>query len=546
MDRVSDALQSDNPAEALKIEEARNLLETSIAAGELPKEISDAFSPAQLNTFNQELKADPRSAAEKIGALMYGDSQEKLVAAQSLGITGDQLDRLGKLAVRLTPPDDTYESAVNTFKGALSGYQPPVAQVTGFGATDGNRTIVPQNLVLNPTGTPTAPTERRIVNGRLQEKIDPQVLGTLAADAQAKVCAAVRGTCYVTTEAQFGTMMNETSGDVRVLGDGGNSASLAQAYASQSGFGQYLSRYKAVFGEDYVLHKTDIGNPSVNPEWIASQSVRMQAIILQDKAQIVGGNFARQVTAYNGSGPAAAAYGSRALQNTQLLQSGNARSYWQAAYDVATEGGGPTITNLTPVNLPGYRGGTATSPFANVSMFNSGPTGVSGPTGSPLGSVFQSGGSSPRPSAPSSGGAPSTPIQPVPGGGTITPVPGQGTVSGPSPAQQLEDALKPTGETPQTLQPVQAVATIIAQPSGITRGRSVIVSWSSVGMSTNVPCTVTLQSGTTTSVVGQGNEGTRTIETSTTSASGTWNFVLKCTAATNGTAIERTTSVPVE
>src|SRR3989344_1426362 len=262
MDRVSDALQSDNPTEALKIEEARHLLETSIRAGELPKEISDAFSPAQLNTFKQELQADPRSAAEKIGALMYVDTAEKQAAAQSLGITSDQLDRLGKLAVRLTPPDDTYESAVSTFKGALSGYQPPVAQVTGFGATDGNRTTAPQNLVLNPTGSPSAPTERRIVNGRLQEKIDPQVLGTLAADAQAKVCAAVSGTCYVTTQAQFATMMNETSGDVRVLGDGGNSASLAQAYASQSGFGQYLSRYKAVFGEDYVLHKTDIGNPS--------------------------------------------------------------------------------------------------------------------------------------------------------------------------------------------------------------------------------------------------------------------------------------------
>ena len=205
-----------------------------------------------------------------------------------------------------------------------------------------------------------------------------------------------------------------------------------------------------------------------------------------------------------------------------------------------------------PAGTPGYvsqysPGGSPAglgSPFANVSMFNSGPTGASGPTGSPLGSIFQSGGSSPRPSVPS-GGAPSTPTQPVQGGGTPT-TPVQGGTTPTSPGQELEDALKSTSQTPQTTEPVQAVAVIIAQPSGITRGKVIIVSWSSVGTNPAVPCTVTLQSGTTTSVIAQGNEGTRTIETSTTSASGAWNFVLKCTTATNGTAIERATSVPVE
>ena len=547
MDRVSDALQSDDPAEALKIEEARNLLETSIRAGELPKEISDAFSPAQLNTFKQELQADPRSAAEKIGALMYGDTAEKQAAAQSLGVTSDQLDRLGKLAVRLTPPKDTYESTVSTFKNNLSGYQPPVAQVTGFGATDG-RTTAPQNLVLNPTGSPSAPTRKSMVNGRLQEITDPKFLGNSINKTSEVFCSKVAGPCHATPDAIVSTMMNETNGNVRALGDGGHSASLAQVYAAQSGMAQFESQYKAAWGEDYVLHKIDITDPKYNPEWIATQSIRMQAVVLQNKGGNVGGNYARLLAAYNGSGPAAAAYGSRALQNTRLLQTGNAASYWQTVYDTAKAGGGPSISTVPPTGIP-------TSPFANVSMFNSAPVGSSGPTGSPLGSIFQSGGSSPRPSVPS-GGAPSTPTQPIqqPAQGGTPTTPGQGGTGGAggaggaaptSPAQQLEDALKPTSQTPQTLQPVEAVATIIAQPSEITKGKSIIVSWSTVGMSTNVPCTVMLSTGTSTSVVGQGNEGTRSIETSTTSASGAWDFVLKCTAA-NGGVVERSTSVPVQ
>ena len=127
----------------------------------------------------------------------------------------------------------------------------------------------------------------------------------------------MRGACYVTTQAQFATMMNETPGNVRLYGDGGRSTSLAQVY--QPTANGLLNTYRQVYGEEYMLNKVDIRDTSLNPEWIASQSLRMQALVLQQKGDATGGNYARMLSAYNGGGYAAAVYGSKALNNTYLL-----------------------------------------------------------------------------------------------------------------------------------------------------------------------------------------------------------------------------------
>ena len=472
----------------------------------------DALTP-HMSKENAEriVREQPDLAAQLSSYIESGNEEKVREIATELKLNPDVLGDIAKQkAIVIAAQDDVTSEPVG-----ISG-----SEVTGFKPTPG---ALGGTWEIDPYGQPSAPTSRKVVNNQLQETIDPGALGAIAADAQSRVCAAVQGTCYVSTEAQFGTMMIETNGDVRVLGDNSYSASLAQANAAQSNFGNYLSQYEAVFGEDYLLHTIDIGNPELNPEWIASQSTRMQAIILQDKGINAGGNYTQLVSAYNGSGPAAAAYGARAINNTQLLQSGNATSYWQTAYNSAIEGGGPSITNLA-ANIPTFSRTSVSSPFANVSPF-----GVQYQYPNVIAPVGVSGGG-----VTSLGGSPNSWIS------SLINSLFSGGSGGQSGQQQPQEPQGPV------LSPIHAVAAIIAQPSEIARGKSLIVSWSSVGMSPSEPCQVVLSMGTTTSLIGQGNEGSENIRTSISSKVGTWEFELQCRALSDGRPVEERDSVSIK
>ena len=503
------------------------------------------------------VKSNPVKAAEMLRAIQDGDINKAGQIAKETFKANDQLNDAVRLAAERNQETSTTASV---------GGGPPVSQNT-FGNPPG---VDNREWQIDPRGEPQYPVRNSTTrDGQLKTVISPEALGRIIEDRSETFCATVQGSCYASPEAFVATQMNETTGDVRVSGDGGNSQSLAQVYSAQSGFNTYLAQYKAAYGEDYMLHRVNLRDPSINPEWIASQSVGMQAVVLQDKGQNAGGNYARLVTGYNGSGAAAAAYGNRALNNTQLLQGGRADPYWQAVYNTAREGGGPAITNLAATGIP--RGTNSASPFGNVSPFTTtrpvgtaGPTGTSGggagTSGNPITQLFSrlfgggtSGGQS-APTGPQGGGAVPNqqPSQQIPGGSSQqTPQGGQPTSGGgtspTSPVQQLLDALSPGGSSVSTpAVPVEAVASILVQPQEVERGGSLVVSWSSVGTSSSAPCHVILTVGTTTSVVAQGNEGTRSIQTSAATPTGGWDFRLRCTAAIDGELFERNMSALVK
>src|SRR3989338_369549 len=95
-------------------------------------------------------------------------------------------------------------------------------------------------------------------------------------------------------------------------------------------------------------------------------------------------------------------------------------------------------------------------------------------------------------------------------------------------------------------QTVQAVASIIAQPREVVRGNPIIVSWSSVGTSRSAPCEVFLRSGTGTSSIARGNEGSERVPTNSATAPIVWGFTLQCTALSGASLIQQATSVSIK
>ena len=95
-------------------------------------------------------------------------------------------------------------------------------------------------------------------------------------------------------------------------------------------------------------------------------------------------------------------------------------------------------------------------------------------------------------------------------------------------------------------QTVQAVASIIAQPREVVRGNPIIVSWSSVGTSRSAPCEVFLRSGTGTSSIARGNEGSERVPTNSATVPIVWGFTLQCTALSGASLIQQATSVSIK
>ncbi len=130
------------------------------------------------------------------------------------------------------------------------------------------------------------------------------------------------------------------------------------------------------------------------------------------------------------------------------------------------------------------------------------------------------------------------------------------------PAAAPGSASAPPPTTPQQTpvstiiqQPVQTVggtggaiipvATLITQPHQVTRGNPISVSWSSVGMLPTNPCTLFMNSGSATTTLAQGNEGSRTIATDASSPVGTWSVMLQCITLA-GTSLFRSDAVKVQ
>lgn len=185
--------------------------------------------------------------------------------------------------------------------------------------------------------------------------------------------------------------------------------------------------------------------------------------------------------------------------------------------------------------LQGTNGGTQFS-----SPFNYNSSAV--PANIGYGSAFGGGGGSPAPiaqpmySQPQSQSAATPVSQPV--SGQLTPSQTQTTTSGTSSvAQQLEDALKdPSANSSAARSPV----TLVAQPKEVRRGNPITVSWTSIGLSADSPCVLRADS----TVIAEGNTGTKTVPTTGATRLGSMIFTLKCTTP-SGTTFQRTAAVMV-
>ncbi|MBI4133125.1 hypothetical protein HY478_00775 [Candidatus Uhrbacteria bacterium] len=173
---------------------------------------------------------------------------------------------------------------------------------------------------------------------------------------------------------------------------------------------------------------------------------------------------------------------------------------------------------------------TYDAPYANTSGYATRPVGVS--SGAPAGSGGQT--TSPyyppqtQVPSPQSPGYPITapPISFVP----TTPI--------------LFTPLFPFPTTTVPRLPI-ASASISVQPREVARGETSVVSWSSVGAVSN-SCKVSVLSGGRDVLVGQGNKGSRQVQISPTSSTGTLTFTLRCTSLASGSRIERTAILSVK
>ncbi len=180
------------------------------------------------------------------------------------------------------------------------------------------------------------------------------------------------------------------------------------------------------------------------------------------------------------------------------------------------------------------------SPFVNVSPW--GPSPVAASNMPVSGEQWPAYSSAQSPPSYSSGVAPSIPSMSVP----VSSQPSTPLQQVQQLATQIQQSI--FGAPPQAPAPaptpVQPVASIVVQPKSVTRGNPVIVSWSSVGMQANAPCTVLLGTGSSTSTIAQANEGSERIPTDTSTGS-TWNVTLQCTSLA-GDALSQTVSVSIK
>ncbi len=99
----------------------------------------------------------------------------------------------------------------------------------------------------------------------------------------------------------------------------------------------------------------------------------------------------------------------------------------------------------------------------------------------------------------------------------------------------------PTAQPNQSIALPQPVATILVQPRDVLKGKSVLVSWSSVGMRLDQPCRAFVGTGSSETLIAQAPEGSRTV---TATSTGTLSFSLRCTSSA-GLPIQQATTVNV-
>lgn len=468
--------------------------------------------------FLDALKKNPNAIKEMLADIAAGDTEAATKAAEKaglkLGATTEQLKNLSEKVVRSLP--DSVRKGISDLGTSLCEETGACSEkvkeaIRGFAAPGGIDRSAPvpkptgkvYDQVIHPGGKPAAPLSRR-------NQLQPQRLGEIAEKARADACAAYGSNqCPITLDKMFAILPNESNGNVRIYGDGGRSTSIGQVHEPTAR--QLLSKYKSRYGEDYVLNAPNIlRDPNLNPEWIAQQSLRMSALVIEDKIRAVGNNLSSVLKAYNGSGPRADAYRNRALGNLARLKSGNHSSYWQTAYNSALQtakNGGLSQYHVTEnvdsnalnnaLRRGNVFGGNVFSAQTGNSPFSMGGLGdllkkFTGGGGS-FGGGGASGGSSGGSSSPSTPARSTSASQPLP------------------PAKPPTSTAEPK-QPEQTSEPVKPTLSLIAHPSTAQKGDSLNIIWSAVGVSDTQKCRLNIESTESKGTLAEGNEGTEVVQ----------------------------------
>ncbi|RJR14453.1 hypothetical protein C4585_00145 [Candidatus Parcubacteria bacterium] len=518
------------------LQERQILRDYIVDTGKLPDWVEEAFTDQQLKTVQERLVTDKASVADQIASLYYPrDAKEQQEAAQELGITPEQLQKLATNSVRLTPDQQrqiTGETSTDHLAGGSGGPGGLGAQTTGWGAP-----IQTQGIPMQCGVPGLAGNIMRVESncGRINSNPLSSVQGPYHF-----LCATWQSYTRVTGYGQYADCRYRNDPQISTQVMNARLAQYEQSYGGacrSSGLTISSCLYAIhVFGEggfQGLLQAHRSGSGASVCGWVLSSSAcRNNSSIFR------GGANATNVFAEL----------DRRLGNQSVISNVATGSF--SPLGNFTQGGGFRSTSAM-----------GASPFGNVSPFgaNSYQSGFNtvAPVGAPGGGVAPGGGQQ--------GGT--TQFQQTQGGsGTRT---NNGTnndtkntskdttKSGTSTKSILDrarsaldsllDAVNPDeNESTETKNPVDPVSTIFAQPQTITRGDSLLVSWSSLGMSTDIPCRVLVTSGTVTSLLAEGNDGSETIGTDGSQPQGEWKFILRCTAQKNGALVDQEAVVTVE
>lgn len=514
--KIAESLKGSNPVTDLAREETRALVENAVlSTGTLPAEYNKMFEEAGIDTQKLLEGRSRQDAARLISDLAFGNSAAQATAAIEAGIPSEQLQKLSANAVRLTPTK--VEDAAATFNSNL---------------TASERTQYAQALsTFTLTNTPS-----------------PAQGGSGLATTVAPYCN-IRGinSCGVACSQAY-TLTCRTNNPGAVIssnvmrsvgcgscGQPNNAACCPSMEQGVAGMYRLLTGPGYLGGSNNTIASAvckwappaHANNDCVSYTRTVAQAVGISPLqtIDPNDTQTVAKLMMAMSRVENGRGaiftPEQLERGIQIALGDRAIPSGTPGFQSQFAFGQVAGGNVSPFQNVTPVG-----GGQNTQGNGSFwgNWFGGGNGGATNPQ---QGQQQQPGTNNQQPS----GQTGTSPVQ----------QPGTSPTQTQYQTPYQTPYTTPSPTTPTPVVAIDPVAVLVAQPSEVVRGRAIVVSWSTVGMSTSEVCQVLMEG----EVIAEGNEGSESVETADLSR-GSIDFTLECTAQKENKTVEKRASVQVE
>lgn len=467
---------------------------------EVPQEVKDRLAAAgfdykQVEQVAAKINENPEKVDEMLQALASGDAEKAKAAAGALGLSEDQLSKFKDSMAQMTP---------EKIMEAMPPEMQNLAKQFGFGNTFGETQGSDSSTGAKLRGGPFAEMFAR--EAAKYPNLPPDVLpGTMAIEDPrgSNRCSHI-GACgiFQYTPGTWNTWANncvrDGMCDASVISQ--NMRYSPEAAASVTAY--YMSKNMEKHGD--LIERSGM-NPAT-------------ALYMIHNLGDSGGLRFIRAFAENPNASIWAGVTQKEAVNNPLLYRG-----MQTLADVEQN-----VTRLMAGDVTGFSGRYASvqtrmgSPFASLNPFNS--------------SMYSNSGYAPYTySAPTAYptqqqvGYPASSVQPY------------------QQPQQQYPAQQPTAVPPPP--PVVApaitpVATLIA-PMRVSRGNTIVLSWSSIGMMRGIPC-VLAETAPESVKLAEANGGEYRLKTATSSSAARYSFSLTCRAASDASTITRSASVVIE